>query len=202
MTTLILPGLNGSGPAHWQRWWLGQDRDARLVEQHDWERPELGAWLNTAALALEAWPGAILVAHSLACALVAHLADTRPDLSIGGALLVAPADVDDRLRTPIEAESFAPLPLERLPFPAIVVGSSNDPYVSIGRAMLFAYSWGARFVHLRDSGHINAESGFGPWTDGLRLAKRLRDAPERRTPRLRVVPPAYPERAVRNAMPV
>ena len=121
-------------------------------------------------------PGALLVAHSLACALVAHLAERRPDLLIGGALLVAPADVDDRTRTPRSVASFAPMPLERLPFPSIVVGSSNDPTVSIGRAMLFAYAWGSRFVHLRDSGHINVASGFGRWPDGQRLAKQLANA--------------------------
>ena len=49
---------------------------------------------------LDRAPGSLLVAHSLACALVAHLAERRPDLLIGGALLVAPADVDDRTRTP------------------------------------------------------------------------------------------------------
>ena len=65
------------------------------------------------------------------------------------------------------------MPLDRLTFPSIVVGSSNDPFVSIRRAMTFASEWGARFVHLRDSGHINAASGFGSWPDGLRLASQL-----------------------------
>jgi predicted alpha/beta hydrolase family esterase len=74
-----------------------------------------------------------------------------------------------------------------LGFPTIVVGSSNDPFVSIGRAMMFAYSWGARFVHLRDSGHINVESGFGPWPDGLRLARRITGAAARRRPHLHLL---------------
>ena len=142
--------------------------------------------MDTVAAELDRAPGSLLVAHSLACALVAHLAERRPDLLIGGALLVAPADVDDRIRTPPSVAGFAPMPLERLPFPSIVVGSSNDPTVSISRAMLFAYAWGSRFVHLRDSGHINVASGFGRWPDGYRLAKQLRQAPTRRA-RLRVV---------------
>jgi predicted alpha/beta hydrolase family esterase len=84
------------------------------------------------------------------------------------------------------------MPPRKAPFPSIVVGSSNDPTVSIGRAMLFAYAWGSRFVHLRDSGHINVASGFGPWPDGQRLAKQLRTARGRR-PELRVVEGArYP----------
>jgi len=157
------------------------------VEQADWHRPRLAPWADALAEALEEQPGAIVVAHSLGCALVAHMAVLRPDLLIGGALLVAPADVEDRTRTPDRVESFAPLPLVRLPFPSIVVGSSNDPYVSIGRAMMFAYAWGAKFVHLRDSGHINVESGFGPWPDGARLVRRLAKGGESPRPYLQVV---------------
>jgi predicted alpha/beta hydrolase family esterase len=193
MTTLLLPGLGGSGPGHWQALWRESAPDARLVAQDDWNSPELETWGDRVAAEVERFPGAILVAHSLACALVAHLAERRADLLIGGALLVAPADVDDRTRTPASAASFAPMPLERLPFPSIVAGSSNDPTVSIGRAMLFAYAWGSRFVHLRDSGHVNVASGFGPWPDGYRLARQLRGTRERK-PGLRVVEGArYPQ---------
>jgi len=192
MTTLLLPGLGGSGPGHWQALWREASPDAELVEQDDWNAPDLDGWVARVAAAVDRAPGALIVAHSLACALVAHLAERRPDLLIGGALLVAPADVDDQTRTPASVVSFAPIPLERLPFPSIVVGSSNDPTVSIGRAMLFAYAWGSRFVHLRDSGHINVASGFGRWPDGQRLAKQLRTTRGRR-PELRIVEGArYP----------
>lgn len=193
MTTLLLPGLGGSGPGHWQALWQESAPDACLVTQDEWNAPELEPWLKNLAAGVDRSPGAVLVAHSLACALVAHLAERRRDLLIGGALLVAPADVDDRTRTPGSVASFAPMPLERLPFPTIVVGSSNDPTVSIGRAMLFAYAWGSRFVHLRDSGHINTASGFGPWPDGYRLARQLQETRGRR-PGLRVVEGArYPQ---------
>src|SRR5262245_21367432 len=100
MTILLLPGLGGSGPGHWQALWRETDPHARLVEQADWNAPALNYWLDTVAAEVDRAPGALLVAHSLACALVAHLAERRPDLLIGGALLVAPADVDDRTRTP------------------------------------------------------------------------------------------------------
>src|SRR6266545_2208260 len=153
MTTLILPGLGGSGVGHWQSWWLKHDRSARFVHQDNWEAPDFEGWLARLSEEVERAPGALLVAHSLACSLVAHLAARRPDLRVGGALLVAPADVDDLTRVPLSVEGFGPMPLDDLGFPAIVVGSSNDPFVSIGRAMMFAFSWGAHFVHLRDSGH-------------------------------------------------
>jgi predicted alpha/beta hydrolase family esterase len=186
MRTLLLPGLGGSGLGHWQARWLEFSPTTTLVAQDDWNNPDLESWLARAADAVEEAPGTLLVAHSLACALVAHLSIRRPDLLIGGALLVAPADVDDRTRMPVSTASFAPMPLERLPFPSIVVGSSNDPVVSIGRAMLFAYAWGSRFVHLRDSGHINVASGHGAWPDGHRLARQLEKQASAK-PKLRIV---------------
>ena len=44
MTTLIVPGLRGSGAGHWQDWWLRNDANAVLVEQADWDRPNFAAW--------------------------------------------------------------------------------------------------------------------------------------------------------------
>ena len=42
--TLIIPGLGGSGPGHWQDWWLRNDPNAVLVEQANWRRPCVEAW--------------------------------------------------------------------------------------------------------------------------------------------------------------
>jgi predicted alpha/beta hydrolase family esterase len=176
MTDLILPGLNGSGPDHWQRWWLTSGRDARLVAQDNWENPQLKQWRPRLASEVQKTPDAILVAHSLACALVAQLAAWRSDLPVGAALLVAPADVDDAGWTSVPVAGFGPMPLKRLPFPAVVVASRNDPYVAFERAKFFAARWGADFVDLGEAGHINAETGFGPWPEGLRLAERLSES--------------------------
>jgi hypothetical protein len=40
---LIVPGLRNSGPEHWQDALAGAER----VEQVDWDRPTLGAWVTT-----------------------------------------------------------------------------------------------------------------------------------------------------------
>src|SRR6185503_6503186 len=92
---LILPGLGGSGPGHWQTRWEARDPACARVEQRDWDRPELAAWLAAVDDALERVDGrVVLVAHSLGCVLVAHGA-RRPAWSrVAAALLVAPADVD------------------------------------------------------------------------------------------------------------
>ena len=94
--TLIVPGLNGSGPGHWQHWWLRNDRDAVLVEQDEYLAVAVPRGVGRAVLAaVEAHPDAMLVAHSLGVPLVTRLAAERRDLRVAGALLVAPADVEE-----------------------------------------------------------------------------------------------------------
>lgn len=65
------------------------------------------------------------------------------------------------------------MPLEHLPFRSLVVASSNDPYVTIDRARLFANSWGSEYVEINDAGHINASSRLGMWDVGLALLEHL-----------------------------
>jgi predicted alpha/beta hydrolase family esterase len=171
---LVLPGYGDSGPQHWQTRWQAADPTWRRVVQRDWMNPSLDEWreaLDHAVAACERPP--ILVAHSLACALVAHWAP-RARHRAAGALLVAPADAD-MVAFFIEAvASFAPVPLDPLPFPSIVVASTDDMYVSVARAETFAHAWGARFVVIGAAGHINSDAGYGEWPEGRRLLNELR----------------------------
>jgi serine hydrolase len=170
---LILPGYGDSGPDHWQSHWERADSACRRVVQDDWLTPRLEHWL--AALdrhVAECAAPPVLVAHSLACSLVAHWAG-RARSTAKGALLVAPADVDSPLRTAEEVRNFSPIPLVRLPFASIVVASSDDPFVSLNRATAFAAAWGGRLVTLAHAGHINADAGFGPWPEGRALLAEL-----------------------------
>jgi len=107
----------------------------------------------------------VLVAHSLSCALVAHWAP-QANGRVATALLVAPSDVDAAERTPDVVRSFSPLPLARLPFPTTLVCSRNDPYVAFSRGEVFAGCWGSRLVDVGLAGHINSDSGHGPWPEG------------------------------------
>ncbi len=43
-TTLIIPGLNGSGPDHWQSVWERERDDCRRVVQAHWNDPQPDAW--------------------------------------------------------------------------------------------------------------------------------------------------------------
>lgn len=180
---LIVPGLYNSGPDHWQSHWERDLPGAERVDQADWERPALGDWTISLAEAVRRRPGAILVAHSLGCALVAHLAQVTGGRGIGGALMVAPADVNREGPAGRLLTGFSPIPRQRLPFPTLVVASRDDPYVEIGRAEAFARGWGARFVDLGRAGHINVASGHGPWTRGRALlANLIREVEAARAP--------------------
>ena len=170
---LILPGLHSSGPDHWQSRWERSDPACRRVRQRDWETPDRAEWEATLDAAIRESPEpAVLAAHSLACSLVAHWASRGGRGIVRGALLVAPADVEGP-DFPKGATGFAPMPMTPLPFPAIVVASTNDPYVTAERAAGFAAAWGARFELLGPAGHVNAEAGFGAWPEGRELLESL-----------------------------
>jgi uncharacterized protein len=166
---LVVPGLGGSGEQHWQTHLERSFSNAARVHQDDWDRPHLMRWVDRLAQAVSARPGSMLVAHSLGCPLVAHLAVQRPDAPIGAALLVAPADVESARHTPDHTRGFAPIPLLTLPFRSIVVASSNDPFIKFDRARDLANAWGAEFIDVGPCGHINVDSGFGPWLAGERI---------------------------------
>ncbi len=171
---LILPGLGGAGPEHWQTQWESCEHACARVQQRDWDRPALAEWLANVDDALARADGpVVLVAHSLACALVAHGARRPAWASVVGALLVAPADVESPAHTPPETRGFAPMPSGPLPFPTIVVASLDDPYVAPERARHFARCWNAELVDVGARGHINAASGLGDWAEGRRLLGTL-----------------------------
>jgi uncharacterized protein len=168
---LILPGIGGSGPAHWQSRWEVLEPAYRRVEMPDWDRPELEAWLATLDAAVQAAPAApVIVAHSLGCLAVAHWA------ARGGraraALLVAVPDPSGPLY-PDEAASFAAVPTAPLGFPSHVVASRDDAYGSFEFAKVIAHAWGSAFTDAGAIGHINADSALGDWPFGRQLLAGL-----------------------------
>lgn len=170
---LIVPGLGNSGPEHWQSRWQQQNPDFIRVEQADWDQPDFTDWLNRLDTAIRDCPAPpLVVAHSLACSLVAHWI-ARHGGNLHGALLVAPADIDSDSHTPPETHGFRPMPLVRFGCPAIVVASRDDPYVDFARAQHFARCWGARLVDAGACGHINSSSGLGDWPFGAALLAEL-----------------------------
>lgn len=176
-TALVLPGLYDSGPEHWQTHWQRADASIRRVEQDDWATPHCLDWVARLEDALAALRDAVvLVAHSSSCAMVAHWAGSASAETLGrvrGALLVAPSDPDGA-NYPEGPTGFSPMPLARLPFPSIVVASTNDEYVTLDVAREYARAWGSELVVAGPLGHINSASGIGVWPAGKRLLDSLR----------------------------
>ena len=175
---LNVPGWTNSGPEHWQSLW---ERAAptrfRRVEQSDWEAPEPEAWIAALDAAIRQLPGSlVLTGHSLGVVTIARWATEGSSPAarsrVIGALLVAPSDVERR-DAPEAIRGFAPIPRARLPFPSILVASTDDPYTRPERAADFARWWGARTEWLEAAGHINTAAGFGPFPAGERWLAEL-----------------------------
>ncbi len=171
---LTVPGVTNSSENHWQSLWEKRFHDKfRRIEQAEWNTPVCADWIETieSEVQKETPERVILVAHSLGCTAVAHWAQIF-GTKIKGAFLVAPSDCEAETYD-FDTKGFAPIPLEELPFPSLVIASSNDEYVSLARADQFAFAWGSEFISVGAKGHINANAGFGEWRKGLELLKIL-----------------------------
>lgn len=116
---------------------------------------------------------AVLAAHSLGCHLVAAwAAHSKNTHLVLGALLVAPPDTEQESMPP-QLHNWRPMVRQRLPFPARLHYSSNDPYGSANNAMALAQAWGAQATCLGPRGHLNADSGLGDWPDGAAQVRQL-----------------------------
>jgi serine hydrolase len=163
---LIIPGYLGSGPEHWQSRWEKKLSTARRVMQRDWERPNRAEWEETIRREIRACGRpAVLVAHSLGVIAALHAAQHERK-KIAGAFLVAPPSEQVIRELPSVDAGFLPVPRSPLPFPTVMVGGDNDPYADRLFARRLAEDIGARFIDAGPAGHINVDSGHGPWPEG------------------------------------
>jgi len=179
-SVLIVPGYLGSGPAHWQSWFERQLPGARRVAGIDWQRPALGRWAGLVGEAIDRADGPVwLVAHSFGCLAAVIAASIRPE-QVAGALLVAPADperfADEGFRSRDECSVARWLYDVRLPCPSLLLASTNDPWMNFASAAYWAERWGSRLHCLGAAGHVNVDSGFGPWPDGLAMLQAMQAA--------------------------
>lgn len=163
---LILPGLSNSGPDHWQSRWETRLSTAQRVVQRDWDAPLRAEWVETIEreVAKRQRP-VVCVSHSLG-GIALILAAPRIGAKVAGAFIVAPPSEEAVARLSSIDPAFLPFPRRPLPFPSVVVASSDDPYADIAFSREFAASLGAQFIDAGAAGHINAESGRGPWPEG------------------------------------
>lgn len=161
---LIQPGWQNSGPHHWQSLWEARlGRAATRVPQQDWMVPECAAWVGILERSIRSTPAPVVIlAHSAGCmATIFAIAQTQ----VAAAVLVAPADAE-RPGAPGALHTFTPIPMKPLAIPALLMASDSDPYCTLDRAEAFAQAWRADLEIVTGGGHVNAESGFGPWPDG------------------------------------
>jgi len=172
-TYLIVPGFGNSDENHWQTHFQKKLTNSSRIEQKSWDKPLCADWvvaINNSVNRFNAEP-VVLVSHSLGGIAIAHWA-SRFRKKIKGAFIVAPPDIENPYLD-LSLETFAPIPLLKFPFPSIVVGSTNDNWASEQRTQTFANNWGSKLVFIGAAGHINTNSGYGEWAEGLDLLKLL-----------------------------
>lgn len=163
MAFLILHGIEGSGPEHWQTWIAARLRErgeqVAYPDLPDADAPHLERWGAALDDELTRLPLAetTVLCHSLGSLLWLHH-DGAP---VNRALLVAPPQPDVEVPG---STGFRPVPLR----PSAAretrfVCSTNDPWCPREASRRLAASVGAPVDWLEAAGHINTEAGFGPW---------------------------------------
>ncbi|KWX80960.1 hypothetical protein AMQ84_01720 [Paenibacillus riograndensis] len=177
---LILYGLGGSGLDHWQTWLshelLERDETVYYPEFPEKDQPQRKDWMETLDQVTAGIPEeeeVTVIAHSLACILWFHYVCSAPRRTMKQAILVSPVSPATDFA---EVESFFPIPenLEEVVSGAertVFIHSSADPFCSVEDAVPYM-KLGLPNLILPNSGHINVESGHGPWPMMLELCLR------------------------------
>lgn len=179
VTVLFVPGLRDHVEGHWQTHAARALPGSVTVDPLTTDRLSRAARVAAVDAALNAIDGEVVIAaHSAGCLMIAHWAE-NPTRRIKGALLATPADVEQPLPPgypsldDLDANDWLPIARSRLPFPAIVAASRNDPLCSFEKVADLAWSWGAWLHDAGDVGHLNPPAGYGPWPEALPLIERL-----------------------------
>ncbi|MDQ5819985.1 MAG: alpha/beta hydrolase [Actinomycetota bacterium] len=171
MVFLIVHGLEGSGPEHWQSWLAERLRarglDVAYPSLPESASPRLERWLDALDAELAALPAAetTVLCHSLGSLLWLHHAARRPSQQVARSLLVAPPQPDDEDAPSI---GFRPTPLDRVGVAAAayetrLVCSTNDPWCPPETSRRMGEATGVTIDWLEHAGHVNTDAGFGPW---------------------------------------
>ncbi len=180
---LIVPGFNGSGPAHWQSWLEQQVNNCTRIDGIAWDQPVLAQWAGRVRDVLaKAEQPVWIIAHSFGSLASVVAAADRPE-QVAQLILVAPADPArfDCMGLRPEHSGFDSrytldhaLPTRKLQVRGLVIASRNDPWQHFDKAAALAKQWGLALHDAGDAGHINSESGYGPWPELLKLLARRR----------------------------
>lgn len=169
---VILHGWQGSGPEHWQSWLAGQLRDSgrevRYPALPDADRPTLTGWLTALRESLAGLPdqGFDVVAHSLGAVLWLHhvAGDSGSPRPARVALVSPPSPHMDQP----EVAGFFPPPMDvdgvrHASEGTVLVAGDADPYIPEGIADAYARPLKIATTVVPGGGHLNVDSGYGPW---------------------------------------
>jgi predicted alpha/beta hydrolase family esterase len=182
-TLLFVPGYKNSPENHWQSRWADKISTAQRVVQEDWHKPEVNEWTRSLINSVSSAPKpVILIAHSIGVHLVSqaihgdHTTEGERQIllqKIKGAFLVAPPDVENPDIKPKHLMTFGPYARAPFPFPTLLIGSTNDHFCTIDKAEEMSKTWNSLFINAGEQGHINGDSGHGPWPEGLMVFSKF-----------------------------
>jgi predicted alpha/beta hydrolase family esterase len=168
---LILHGVEGSGPQHWQSWLAGRLRDRGLEVAFpslpDADSPRLDAWLEALHGELARLPATdtTVLCHSLGSLLWLHHAGRGPGGQVARVLLVTPPQPDE---DDPQSAGFRPVPLDRDGVAAaarktLLVCSTDDPWCPPETSRRIAEETAVPIEWIEQAGHVNTDAGYGPW---------------------------------------
>ena len=173
---LLLHGWGGSDNPHWQSWLAGEIAkdygNVSFLRFSDYDTPLLEVWKKELLQSLEEFKPDIVICHSLANTLWFHLCNDKTiKQNIKKLFLVAPPCLHTDIE---ELKSFFPvqIPSNLYSEDAILVTSTNDPYMNMDEANRLKESLNVEMKTLQDAGHINADSGYGEWNWILQELKK------------------------------
>jgi len=155
---LLVPETGDVSPDHWLTRWRAKLSTAKLLD---------GAMTPAAiaAAARAATRPVFFIGHSTGAIAIAQAAAELGDVDVRGAFLVAPPSEDVLMG--LDGGRWATVPRAPLPWRSVMVASRVDPWAPFAHSETLARDWGAELVDAGESGRLDADSGHGPWPDGL-----------------------------------
>jgi uncharacterized protein len=167
---LIVHGLGGSGPGHWQTWLSRRLREQGVGVSYpdlpDPDEPRLVAWLGAVLAEVERLgpEGLVVACHSLGAVTWLHLAARGDRRLAERVLLVAPPSAGAGVP---EIAEFVPAPLDAVAAARsadstrFVCARTGDPYRPEGPDLFEPL--GMPIDVVEGGGHLNTDAGYGPW---------------------------------------
>ena len=173
---LFLHGWGGSDYPHWQAWsaseLIKKDYTISFPKLPNREFPILDEWLDTLKKEFDHFKPDIVVCHSLANILWFHFVQKFNINEIEKLMLVSPVRQNCIIK---EIQTFFPYPIvdDLKAKEIIMVGSTNDKYMSVDEIMDLQNKLNIGLKILENAGHINTDSGYGELSCAIDWIERV-----------------------------